>query len=820
MGNCTSKKDEDVVQQSQHRSVPNLPKIESFATVYSRSSSKKLETTSKISLRSLSKMNIVKSSRRLLTNTTRTTSTSNLSVEQQELSSRRLLHITAKPVTALSNYERPVFYKSKSEKVSIDKVLEKLFIFNSLDKKDREHVFDAFEKVFVAKNKTIYKEGEVGDYFYVIEEGIVDITEQGSKVNSAREGACFGETALIYSSPRPQTCISRNTCTLWRLDQKTYHQLLANNAMENDNVKRKLLEKVSFLESVTNTDLQKIASLASLIKIPEGETIIRKGDEDNKDFYIIHKGHVKVVNIVSGGKKFDDQTLGPGEYFGEMAILRDQPRTADVIVSEDSVLLTISKEVFMTVMGPLKKLLIRANDLRRLKAMPHFTKADLNDSGYNSLMSHIKVQEIEEGAMILEEQKEVEGALYLVRCGSISITSSAQANRSKTISGGGYFGEHTMHLQSHKSRLSAVAQTKTVLGVISYRDIQIVLQSASHLQSGGSKKNTSIDRSIGLKDLKKIRILGVGTFANVWLVSHKKTNTPYALKIQNKKALLENDDVEAVKQEAKIMAAINHPFIVRLVSVYHDKTSVMMLLNFIQGGELLNVMTKTEDGIVPGKDTKFYTSCILEGLSHLHNRNIVYRDLKPENVMINSDGYLVIVDMGFAKVVKDKTFTLCGTPYYLAPEVLGGKGHSHACDYWSWAVLVHEMLSGITPFHAYRSDQMSLFKAIFQEKSTICETIDADARDLIERILVGKPSLRLGCLAGGVMDIKNHQWMQEIDFEKLVDKKINAPWVPEQKDALDSSEFNDWEEMKNVWNSAPLTREEQEQFKDFDNILD
>ena len=133
--------------------------------------------------------------------------------------------------------------------------------------------------------------------------------------------------------------------------------------------------------------------------------------------------------------------------------------------------------------------------------------------------------------------------------------------------------------------------------------------------------------------------------------------------------------VDDVKQEIQVMAKINHPFIIRIISLFQDKNSIMMLLPLVPGGELCHYIRKVKT--VPEEDTKFYMSCILEGLSYLHSRDIIHRDLKPENVLINADGYVVLVDMGFAKVVKDKTFTLCGTPYYMAPEMLKGKGKSY-----------------------------------------------------------------------------------------------------------------------------------------------
>jgi serine/threonine protein kinase len=170
--------------------------------------------------------------------------------------------------------------------------------------------------------------------------------------------------------------------------------------------------------------------------------------------------------------------------------------------------------------------------------------------------------------------------------------------------------------------------------------------------------------------------LGVGTFGKVWLVSREvdgKTEA-FALKVQRKRQLIHHNQVEGVIREIKVMGILDHPFILKLVNVFQDDKTIMMLLNLVQGGELYSVLKRHKNMMLPERDSKFYGSCILEGLHFMHYHSILYRDLKPENVLIDKDGYAVIVDLGFAKYVTGKTFTLCGTPWYIAPEVILGRG--------------------------------------------------------------------------------------------------------------------------------------------------
>jgi len=237
----------------------------------------------------------------------------------------------------------------------------------------------------------------------------------------------------------------------------------------------------------------------------------------------------------------------------------------------------------------------------------------------------------------------------------------------------------------------------------------------------------------------------------------------------------------------------------------------------IQGGELYAVIhTSKRDG-VPENHAKFYAAGIFEALWYMHRRGFVYRDLKPENVLIGSDGYPVLIDFGFAKYVPDKTYTLCGTPLYLAPEVITNRGHNHAADHWSFGVLLYELMSGYTPFYRSGMDQSDLFRSILRARYHMSSKLSVDAADLVRKLLIKDPFLRFGSLVGGCSDILQHPFLSSIDIEKFRRKEIAAPVIPRIQNLLDTTNFEDWSHLEDMTAKTfpPLTREDEAIFEKF-----
>ena len=264
------------------------------------------------------------------------------------------------------------------------------------------------------------------------------------------------------------------------------------------------------------------------------------------------------------------------------------------------------------------------------------------------------------------------------------------------------------------------------------------------------------------------------------------------MKILKKSDIIKQKQVDHVYSEFNILSMLKHPFIVQLLGFnFEDPKYIYFILEYIQGGELFTLL-RTK-GSFPVPQTKFYIAHIITIFEYLHSKNIVYRDLKPENILINKNGYLKLTDFGFAKQLEnEKTYTLCGTPEYLAPEIILNKGHGKAVDWWTLGILLYEMLVGIDPFSD--DDPMKTYQKILKGKINFPKTIDKDAKSLIKHLLTQDTSKRFGCLKNGVKDILNHRFFEGFDWKNFVYLTMPAPFKPDVKSDDDTSNFEKYPE--------------------------
>mmetsp|Transcript_54443 Transcript_54443/g.153325 ORF Transcript_54443/g.153325 Transcript_54443/m.153325 type:complete len:375 (-) Transcript_54443:146-1270(-) len=326
-------------------------------------------------------------------------------------------------------------------------------------------------------------------------------------------------------------------------------------------------------------------------------------------------------------------------------------------------------------------------------------------------------------------------------------------------------------------------------------------------------KNMIAGKELTVKDFDLRATVGTGTFGRVRVVKIKgsKDRTPLALKIMKKNEVIRLKQVEHVKAETSILSKIEHPFIVNLLATFQDDKRLFLILEFVNGGELFSHL-RTE-GRLPNDDARFYSGEIVLAFAYLHSQHIIYRDLKPENLLIDSDGHMKITDFGFAKVVEDRTWTLCGTPEYLAPEIIQSKGHGRAVDWWALGILIFEMLAGYPPF--YDENPFGIYQKVLAGKVDFPKHFDVKAKDLLKRLLTHDRAKRFGCLKNGAEDIQKHKWYKGTDWELLLARRVKPSFIPAVKAADDTSMFDRYPESTEA--SAPsISSKDQLLFNDFD----
>lgn len=303
-------------------------------------------------------------------------------------------------------------------------------------------------------------------------------------------------------------------------------------------------------------------------------------------------------------------------------------------------------------------------------------------------------------------------------------------------------------------------------------------------------------KSWKLEDFDFRNTLGTGTFGRVRLAKLKdgSMTDPVAIKIMKKCEILRLKQVEHVKAEKNILQMIKHPFVVCLISVFKDDKRLYMVMEYVNGGELFSFLRK--EGRLRNDHARYYAGQILLAFQYLHGKFIAYRDLKPENLLFDSDGNIKMTDFGFAKIVEGHTWTLCGTPEYLAPELIQSKGHNIAVDYWAFGILIFEMTAGHPPF--FDDSPFGIYQKVLAGRIKWPHQTELTCRDLVKKLLTPDPARRFGVLKEGTEEVKRHKWFKGIDFSLLLSKGSKAPYIPMVKAKDDTSMFDRYPESTNA----------------------
>ncbi|XP_058977254.1 cGMP-dependent protein kinase, isozyme 2 forms cD4/T1/T3A/T3B isoform X1 [Musca domestica] len=589
----------------------------------------------------------------------------------------------------------------------------------------------------------------------------------------------------ISAEPQSESSVLLNNVTFPKYDKDDKSRELIKSAiLDND-----------FMKNLDITQIREIVDCMYPVKYAAKSLIIKEGDVGSI-VYVMEDGRVEVSRE---GKYLS--TLSGAKVLGELAILYNCQRTATITAITECKLWAIERQCFQTIM--MRTGLIRQAEYTDfLKSVPIFK--NLQEDTLIKISDVLEETHYQQGDYIVRQGARGD-TFFIISKGQVRVTIKQPGTQEekfiRILSKGDFFGEKA--LQGDDLRTANIicdspeGVTCLVIDRETFNQLISNLDEIKHrYDDEGTLERRKINeefRDVSLTDLRVIATLGVGGFGRVELVQiHGDASRSFALKQMKKAQIVETRQQQHIMSEKEIMGEANCQFIVKLFKTFKDKKYLYMLMESCLGGELWTILR--DKGNFDDSTTRFYTACVVEAFDYLHSRNIIYRDLKPENLLLDEKGYVKLVDFGFAKKLQSgrKTWTFCGTPEYVAPEVILNRGHDISADYWSLGVLMFELLTGTPPFTG--SDPMRTYNIILKGIDAIefPRNITSNARNLIKKLCRDNPAERLGYQRGGISEIQKHKWFDGFYWWGLQNRTLEPPIKPTVKGVTDTTNFDNY----------------------------
>nr|XP_040238864.2 cGMP-dependent protein kinase, isozyme 2 forms cD4/T1/T3A/T3B isoform X3 [Anopheles coluzzii] len=550
-----------------------------------------------------------------------------------------------------------------------------------------------------------------------------------------------------------------------------------------------------FMKNLEMTQIREIVDCMYPVQYAAGSLIIKEGDVGSI-VYVMEEGRVEVSRE---GKYLS--TLSGAKVLGELAILYHCQRTATITAATDCKLWAIERQCFQTIM--MRTGLIRQAEYSDfLKSVPIFK--NLPEDTLCKISDVLEECYYQKGDYIIRQGARGD-TFFIISKGQVRVTirqpDTQEEKFIRTLGKGDFFGEKALQGDDLRTANIICDSPEGVTCLVIDRDtfnqlISNLDEIRNRYNDEGVSQRKKIweeFREVKLSDLRVISTLGVGGFGRVELVQLAQDKSrSFALKQMKKAQIVETRQQQHIMSEKEIMSEANSDFIVKLYKTFKDRKYLYMLMESCLGGELWTILR--DRGHFDDGTTRFYTACVVEAFDYLHSRNIIYRDLKPENLLLDVSGYVKLVDFGFAKKLQSgrKTWTFCGTPEYVAPEVILNRGHDISADYWSLGVLMFELLTGTPPFTG--ADPMRTYNIILKGIDAIefPRNITRNASALIKKLCRDNPTERLGYQRGGISEIQKHKWFDGFYWEGLRNRSLPPPILPKVQSVVDTANFDDY----------------------------
>ncbi len=535
--------------------------------------------------------------------------------------------------------------------------------------------------------------------------------------------------------------------------------------------------------------------------VSKDDFVIRKG-EHGEHFYVVETG---TCSAWGEGQKVGGN-LGPGASFGELALLYNQPRAVDIKASTEVVLWRIERLTFRQVVSFFQQRRTSAylGSIRNITINGVNLGETLSVHQLNTLVSALERESYDEGDVVMRQGSHGDH-FFIIESGAVGVhveDDTGDVKRVNVLQSGDFFGEKAL-LSEDLRTASIIAENHVYCLTLSRQDFVSLIgtideankerEFAKKEESGGQ---TQEEPAVAIEpfpldvnsidDFETKGVIGTGTWGTITLCRYKKSEEPnieyYAIKTQSKVLLASHNlHGHVAKEINNLLEVSNCRFIAKLYAAFQDKKYIYHVMEFCSGGELYDFISN-KGHILDTNKVRFYSACFLLALRDLHNKGIAYRDTKPENLCFDSNGYLKLVDFGMTKKLHGvKTFTICGTPDYIAPEVILAEGHNHAVDYWGLGILIYELLKGSPPFADDDDNAVKVYENILQndiEKKVKAAALGKDVSNLLGKLICNVQTKRLGSSKKGSKAILDHKFYNNLNLVKLEKGALKAPILP------------------------------------------
>lgn len=662
--------------------------------------------------------------------------------------------------------------------------IDSINVFEILSEEQRESLVSVLSLQKFSNGSKIVNEGDPGDLLYIIKEGGVVCTQKGCEIRMMNKGDYFGEQALYYGSPRTATVTAAEDVTLLALGRENLVECLGASLqlIIYKNSMRIAFKKNELLSKLSKEQQENLLNEMQIHSYEAGNVVIQGGTAKKSAIYALVKGELKYSGENDAAFKLFD-IIGANEVINE----NDGNYDNDLIALGNVDITHISNSGFLNCIGGEYSQITALNEaLSSLKRVQLF-KA-LNNEELSQLVTALKVQEFSDNQIIVEQNTSGD-KFYLIKSGKVEIIKDGISLR--TITKNDYFGERSLMFDEIRSA-SVIARKKVICWVMSMQDFKVIIN--ERVRERLLERIKLQDDSIQLNELVLVKTLGNGMFGNVFLVAHKTDKRLYALKAVDRRKIAAYQIEENIVLERKILLQLDHTLIMKLVRTFKDQKRLYFLMEYIRGMDLFDVIRKLQ--LLKECDAKFYIGCIIVIIEHLHEREILYRDLKPENMVVDAQGYPKLIDFGTAKFIRGRTYTIVGTPHYMAPEVVTGHGYGLSADYWTIGIMLYELLFGYVPFGDDESDPYSIYEKVQELRLVFPQWVDNKnkVKEFVSQLLSKNPSSRLG---GSFDKLKSHPWFIGLNWNKITSKELKAPYVPRLAN-IDLEIENAFRNQKNI----------------------